>query len=67
MSKVSILAKTVPFETLLVGFLFCDGFQGCKECVLYNGNLMHRVPCSKMDFKKGKGISFKIEVMISYF
>lgn len=54
MSKVSILAKNGPFETLLVTFVFSDGFQCCKEFALYNSNLTHRVPCCHMDFLKKK-------------
>lgn len=44
MSKVSILAKNVPFETVLIVFLFCDVSQCCEEFVLHNRNLVYRVP-----------------------
>lgn len=44
MSKVSILAKNVPFETVLIVFLFCDVSQCCEEFVPHNRNLVYRVP-----------------------
>lgn len=44
MSKVSILAKNVPFETALIVFLFCDVSQCWEEFVPHNGNLVYRVP-----------------------
>lgn len=44
MSKVSILAKNVPFETVLIVFLFCNVSQCCEEFVPHNRNLVYRVP-----------------------